>query len=103
MLKIDKTPDVTKVISESSKVLFENERVRVLEVVFKPGDFASMHHHPDHVIYVVQGGRMRITSEGKPQETDLKQGSVTMLKEQDHEAENVGNTTVDMIVVELKK
>jgi quercetin dioxygenase-like cupin family protein len=26
--------------------LNENDRVRVLEVVFKPGDVAKMHHHP---------------------------------------------------------
>jgi quercetin dioxygenase-like cupin family protein len=43
------------------KLKMENERVRVFEVTFKPGDKAAMHHHPDHVVYVM-GGKMRLTS-----------------------------------------
>ena len=38
------------------KFLNENDRVRVLQVVSKPGDVAKMHHHPDHAVYAVKGG-----------------------------------------------
>ena len=85
------------------KLLNENDRVRVLEVVFKPGDVAKMHHHPDHVVYVSIGGKMSLTSGGKTQELELKAGSVIFLDAQDHEAKNVGDTTLDLIVMELKK
>jgi beta-alanine degradation protein BauB len=85
------------------KVVNENDRVRVLEVVFKPGDVAKMHHHPDHVVYVLKGGRLKLTAEGKTDQLDLKTGSAIFLPAQDHEAVNIGDSTVDLIVMELKK
>jgi quercetin dioxygenase-like cupin family protein len=85
------------------KLLKENDRVRVLEGVFKPGDVAKMHHHPDRVIYVVKGGKMRVTFDGKTVDNEIKAGSVTFNDAQDHEAKNIGNTTIDFIMMELKK
>jgi len=85
------------------KFLNENDRVRVLEVVFKPGDVAKMHHHPDHVVYALKGGKASFTSGGKTQEMEIKAGSVIFLEAQDHEVKNIGNTTLDLIVMELKK
>jgi quercetin dioxygenase-like cupin family protein len=95
--------DPLVVASNVYKFLYENDRVRVMEVVFKPGAVAKMHHHTDHVVYAVNGGKLNFTSEGKTQDMEIKTGSVVFLKAQDHEANNVGNTTVDLIVVELKK
>ena len=103
MQKTEKTIDPMKVASNVYKFLNENERTRVLEVVFKPGDIAKMHHHPDHVVYAISGGRMSLTSAGKTQEMEIKTGSVLFLDAQDHEAKNIGNTTLDLLVVELKK
>ncbi|HTY75623.1 MAG TPA: cupin domain-containing protein [Candidatus Nanoarchaeia archaeon] len=85
------------------KLLNENERVRVLEVIFKPGDSAKMHHHPDHVAYALKGGKMSLTTGGKQQEIEIKTGEVMFLKAQDHEAKNIGKTTLDLLVVELKE
>jgi quercetin dioxygenase-like cupin family protein len=84
------------------KLLNENDKVRVLEVVFKPGDVAKMHHHPDHMVYALKGGKMSLTSGGKTQEMEIKAGSVMFLDAQDHEAKNVGKTTLDLLVMELK-
>jgi len=100
---MEKNIDPMVAASNVYKFLNENERVRVLEVVFKPGDMAKMHHHPEHVVYVLKGGRLRLTSEGKTQDMDLSAGSVVFLKEQNHEATNVGNSVIDLVVVELKK
>ncbi len=95
--------DPLLVASNVYKFRNENDRVRVLEVVFKPGDVAKMHYHPDHVAYAISGGRMSLTSEGKTQEMDIETGSVIFLNAQNHEAKNIGNTTLDLSVVELKK
>ena len=61
-----------------------------------------MHHHPNHVVYAISGGKMRLTSEGKTQEMDIKAGQVMFLDAQNHEAKNIGNTTLDLLVMELK-
>ncbi len=95
--------DPLTVASNVYKALNENDRVRVLEVVFKPGDTAKMHHHPDHVVYALKGGKMSLTSAGKTQEMDIKSGSVLFLEAQDHEAKNIGDSTLDLLVFELKK
>ena len=103
MLKKETSKDPIVAAANVYKVLNENDRVRVLEVVFKPGDVAKMHHHPEHVVYVLKGGRVKITSAGKTNEMEMKTGSVVFLPAQDHEALNIGNSTVELIVVELKK
>jgi len=95
--------DPTVAASNVYKSLFENDRVRVLEVVSKPGDVAKMHSHPDHVVYAVKGGKSKLTSGGKTIEMELKDGSVNFLDAQEHEIANIGNTTQRLIVMELKK
>jgi beta-alanine degradation protein BauB len=85
------------------KCLNENDKVRVLKLVFKPGDVAKTHHHPDHVVYALKGGKMSLTTAGKTQEMEIKAGSVMFLDAQDHEAKNIGKTTLNLLVVELKK
>ena len=103
MLRMEKNLDPLVVASNVYRFLDENERVRVLEVVFKPGETAKMHHHPEHVAYVLKGGKIRMTAAGKTDEIEMKAGSVVFLKEGDHEVTNIGNTDVDLLVVELKK
>ncbi len=46
---------------------------------------------------------LRLTSEGKTNGVDMKEGSVLVLNAQNDEATNIGNRTVDLIVVESKK
>lgn len=100
---VKKEMDPTVAAPKAYKCLNENERVRVLEVVLKAGDVAKMHHHPDHAVYAVKGGKAKLTSGGKTQEMDIKAGSVMFLEAQDHEVTNIGKTTIDLIVMELKK
>ena len=100
---VKKEMDPLTAASNVYKLLNENDKVRVLEVVSKPGDIAKMHHHPDHVLYVLKGGKVSLTSGGETQDMEVKTGSVLFLDAQDHEMKNIGKTTIDLIVVELKK
>ena len=80
----------------------ENNQMRVLKVTFQPGATAKMHHHPQHMAYVLKGGKLKLTSEGKSQDLDLKEGSAVFLDAQNHEATNIGDSVIDLLVVELK-
>jgi len=62
--------DPMKAAANVSKHIMENDRVRVLEATFKP-DIAKTHNHPDHVMYVLKGGKLKMSSEGKTNEMDL--------------------------------
>ena len=85
-------------------VLLENERVRVIEVSFKPGESAPTHSHPEHFVYVIAGGKLKITnSEGKVLDAELKNGDVLWLPAETHSAVNTGDTEIRLIVNELKR
>ena len=96
--------DPVKVGPDIYKVLFENERVRVCEAKFQPGDSIAMHSHPDHFVYVKSGGKLQVTgSDGKSQDIEFKAGDVLWLPAQAHKGKNVGKTEVVLIVNELKE
>jgi quercetin dioxygenase-like cupin family protein len=99
---IEKTQDPLKVAKNVYKLVLENDRVRVLDLFLKPGDKAAMHYHPDHVIYVLNGGKAKLTSSGKTDVMDMKSGQGIFLKAQSHDAENTGKTDLHLLVVELK-
>jgi quercetin dioxygenase-like cupin family protein len=96
-------PDPLEAGPNNYKKLAENDLMRVLEVSFKPGDKIPRHRHPDHVVYIVSGGKLKITSGDKPaQELDLKAGDGVFIAAEEHSAENTGKTDLKAVVVELK-
>ena len=83
--------------------VFENDRVRVFEVTFEKGAKIAAHSHPDHAVYVLEGGKLRISAPGRaPQDLELKAGEGAFLPAQAHTAENLGSSRVRLIVYELK-
>src|SRR5512141_1382130 len=95
--------DPKDVASNVYNFVMENERVRVFNATFKPGEIAAMHHHPDHVVYVLKGGKIKLTSEGKTDVLNLETGKAIFLNEQVHEAQNIGQLPLELLVVEIKK
>ena len=81
----------------------ENARVRVLEATLKPGDQEKLHSHPAYVIYVIEGGKARTHgTDGTITEAEFKTGDVLYREAVTHWAENIGNTTIRLELVELK-
>ncbi len=100
-----KVPDVLVAANSAYQLLLENDKVRVMEVRLKPGQKAPMHDHPSpHVVYVKTDSRLKLTfPDGKDNVIDLKAGQSLWLDAGPHEAENVGKTDFDNLVVEVKK
>src|SRR2546430_11495482 len=95
--------DPAVVNSKTIKVRFGNDRVRVLEANLPPGVKEEVHSHPAYVIYVLEGGRYRnYASDGKVTEGELKTGEVLFREPLTHAAENIGDKSLHMILVELK-
>jgi quercetin dioxygenase-like cupin family protein len=95
--------DPAVVNSKTIKVKFENEKVRVLEAELPPGTKEQVHSHPAYVIYVLAGGKVRnYGTDGKTTEAQLKTGEVLYRDPLTHAAENIGDTTMHLILVELK-
>jgi beta-alanine degradation protein BauB len=94
--------DPTSTDPELYKVIFENDRVRVLEYRDQPGDRTSPHRHPDSVMYTLTSFRRRIASGDHEVEVELPAGQVRWLDAQEHAGENIGDTATHTIFVELK-
>ncbi len=86
------------------KVTLENKKVTVISIEFKPGDVTAIHSHPDNVTYIMKGGKMEYTDKGKkPHIVNYTDGETVWMPAVTHIAKNVGDTTIEMLVVELKK
>ena len=95
--------DPAVVLASTVKVKFENEKVRVLEAELPAGAKEKMHSHPAYVIYVLAGGKVRnYAADGKITEAEVKTGDVLYRDPLTHAAENIGTTTLHMILVEMK-
>ena len=94
--------DFVEAAPNQTKVLMENDKVRVIKVTNKKGDKIPMHSHPDLVVYVVKGGKIRFTNaDGKVIEAESKTGDATFRPAVTHAHEHL--TDGEAIVVELKK
>jgi len=81
----------------------ENNRARVLEATLKPGDKEQTHSHPAYFVYVIEGGKIRNhANDGTVTDGEFKKGEVIYRDPLTHWAENIGNTTIRLILVELK-
>lgn len=94
--------DFIEAAPTQTKVLVENDKVRVIEVKFKKGDKVPLHAHPDIVLYIIKGGKTRFFDEsGKMTESMSRDGSAAFRPATTHAHEHLDD--VHAIVVELKQ
>ena len=84
-------------------VVFENERVRVLEYRDKPGDRTTPHTHPDSVMVTLSAFDRRLSVGDQTREVSLEPGLATWLPAQTHAGENIGTSETHVMFVELKE
>lgn len=86
------------------QVVFENDRVRVLEYLDRPGDRTTQHWHPDSVMYTLSTFRRRLYSAaGDTRDVDISAGATLWLPAQQHAGHNIGDSETHVIFVELKE
>jgi beta-alanine degradation protein BauB len=85
------------------KVLFENERVRVLEYADRPGDATTPHSHPDSVMVTLSSFRRRLSTPEREVEVELPAYQARWLDAQEHWGTNIGESDTHTIFVELKE
>ena len=87
-----------------TKLIFENERVRVWEFTLQPGETIEAHKHDhDYFFYPLEGGTLEVTRPTGQTRATLESGKVYYRKGGDtHAAKNVDNHRYHEILVELK-
>jgi len=93
-----------------TKILFENDEVRIWDLVLQPGERQGFHKHENDYLLIFAGDcRLRsINEDGSTRfESDMKDGQCfhrVLTGEQDiHDALNAGNAPSRNFIVELKK
>jgi quercetin dioxygenase-like cupin family protein len=94
--------DPTQVGPEIYKTILENENIRLFEVHFKPGDKIGVHSHPDHLAYVLSGGKLQLIYPDTSVAIDAAAGATFWIPAESHAAENIGDTDVRVLVLDLK-
>jgi hypothetical protein len=98
----DKAKDKGKEREPVTKVLLENDKVRVTESTFRPGDVSRTERKP-RVNYVVKGAKLeRTTKDGKKIAYELKAGQALWREADSDVVKNVGKTTFVVIGVTHK-
>jgi quercetin dioxygenase-like cupin family protein len=96
-------PDAIQAAPDVYRVVFENDRVRVLEVRLAPGASSVLHAHPGYVVYNLDDGRVQFTSSsGETVQLDLKAGEAMWRDAEEHAAENLADKDLRALLVELK-
>ena len=96
----DPAMDATKMPGYPATVLADTLNLKAYEFLVNPGDTVPMHSHPDHVIYVLEGGTAEIKGkDGNAQVTEFKKGSCMIFGPQSHSAKNTGTTPIKLLIV----
>lgn len=95
--------DIAVTAAKNTKVLLDNEKVRVLEISIAPGASTGMHSHGDNIVYYITGGTaMQTMGDGSTRERTTQPGEALWSGPVTHDTRNTGKAAVKALVIELK-
>jgi beta-alanine degradation protein BauB len=98
--------DPPVIAPKNYRVVFENDRVRVLEYSNRPGlgpCGVGRHYHPAHLDIFLTAFSGRMThQDGTVSQGSVKPGDVHWYEAEFHEVENIDKSASQLIMVELK-
>jgi hypothetical protein len=85
------------------KSLLDNDRVRVFQANFKPGDKVGMRNYPNHLMYAVTDGTLVFIPAGRTgYEVNFKAGEALWFPPLARATENESDQEVRVLLVEFK-
>jgi hypothetical protein len=102
-LAYDPAMEPLTVGAKFSKKLGDTLGVKMYEFTVKPGESWGLHAHPDHTVYVLEGGKMAlfIKEVGKQDTLTLPTGMALISGPLSDSGRNVGNTTIKLLVADI--
>ena len=93
---------LVKAAPENAKVIFENDRIRVVELNWKKGLKIGMHTHPANLVYAITPLKYKSTPPaGRSETRDMKAGGTFWSEGESHAVEALGEVG-RALVFELK-
>ena len=89
--------------AKMSKKLGDTLGVKMYEFTAKPGESWALHTHPDHTVYVLQGGKMAlfIQAKGRQDTLTFPTGMGLISGPLSDSGRNIGNTTIKLLVTDI--
>ena len=77
--------------------------VKMYEFTVKPGQSWGLHTHPDHTVYMLQGGKMALymREAGRQDTLTFPTGMALVSGSLTDSGKNIGNTTIKMLVTDI--
>jgi hypothetical protein len=98
---VSRPKHVTQIAPDLTRVIFENDRVRVIELTVEKGSKAGLHHHPEYFAYSMTPFEYISTPErGKPEHRKMEPGEVDWRDGESHAVEFTSPGRA--LIVELK-
>ncbi len=87
-----------------TKIEFDNDHVRVIRFHFEPHAKVAMHDAPDVVSIALTNGHLRLTfPDGTTRDFHYLAGDADWLPAQSHAGENMADTPLEFVAVQLKR
>jgi len=101
-LEKDPLTDPLEVGKEFVQVLSDTLNVQMYLMTMKPGDSVGLHVHPDHTVYVLEGGKLMLYMNGtEAMEMELQSGIGFVSGPLTDAATNIGDTEIQLIISEI--
>ncbi len=100
---VGRTQDPVPLYPENYKVLFENDRVRVLDFRLRKGATEKFHSHPANVAVFLTDVKIKFTlADGQTKMREARAGDISYGEATVHSPVNIGDSDAHGIIVELK-
>lgn len=92
--------DAVEAAADNYKLLSQEGKVRVVEMLLRPGEKDNVHSHHNETVYFVTGSKVKIYVGDEVMEADIPDGHVMHHGPWTHQVENVGDKTLKAIIFE---
>jgi hypothetical protein len=100
----DPAMDAINTGAKFAKKLVDTLNVKMYEFAVKPGESWPLHSHPDHTVYVLQGGKIALFNKdaGRHDTLTIPTGSGFLVGGPATDSgRNIGKTTIKMVVHDI--
>jgi quercetin dioxygenase-like cupin family protein len=98
----DSSMDAFTLGGPSIRKIADSLGIKLFIVTMKPGDTATLHSHPDHAVYVLEGGELTVSFQGGPRTImKLQKGIGFVGGPLSDAAKNTGKSTVKLLIAHV--
>lgn len=98
----DSSKDLSVTGGESIEILGDTLGIKMYIATMEPGDSVAWHFHPDHTVYVMEGGTLAVYFEEMDKQVmELPTGVGFISPPLSDAAVNIGNTTIKMLTHDI--